>query len=449
MLKKLFSLLLLFTSIINAQYSIKGKMEPANKYTWIILYQLQGAKQNYISNTNIVNGEFNLTMPEKAKTGIYRLVYDMKNRIFIDFIFDNENVTLNFNPKNPNQSAEFKDSESNQLFYSYLKYSSKQQQKLDSLQVRYFNTTNKLEQENIIRSYQKHYTILITLQAKFEKAANNMLVYHFIKASARINNNSPFKNPDEYLTFLKNHYFDNIDFNNDALLKSTFINDKINDFIFYLNTSDDNKIIDQLQKEAISAVINKLSSNKTLAKDIEEGLIYTFSKQENIIMVNYMLNHYLQLPKELQDAPFINDIKGQLKTAIGMLAPNIFWTENKIKKDLISLTDASYYVVVFWSSTCPHCLMEMPLLYNFLKDNRQIKVISIGLEDNTSKAGWETQIANYPNFINVYGENKWKNSFARNYGVNATPSFFILDPDKKIIAKPDDVDELVTFFPKI
>ena len=44
--------------------------------------------------------------------------------------------------------------------------------------------------------------------------------------------------------------------------------------------------------------------------------------------------------------------------------------------------------------------------------------------------------------------NKWKNNFARNYGVNATPSFYILDADKKIIAKPDDVDELTTFFTK-
>jgi len=424
-------------------------MEPANKYSWIILYQLQGAKQNYITNTNIINGEFNLTMPEKAKTGIYRLVYDLENRLFVDFIFDNENVSLNFNPKYPNQFVEFRDSKNNKLFYQYLKTNRNTQQKLDSLQVLYFNASDKIEQENIINLYQKYYSNLNAFQAQSEENTKDILAYHYIKSSARFNNEKPIKNPNEYLSAIKSHFFDNIDFSNEALLNSTFINDKINDFIFYLNTAEDSKVLDQLQKEAISTVINKLSSNKTLAKDIEEGLIYTFSKQENIIMVNYMLNHYLQLPKELQDAPFINDIKGQLKTAIGMLAPNIFWTENNIKKDLNSLSNATYYVVAFWSSTCPHCLMEMPLLYDFLKDKRQIKVISVGLEDNTSKAGWETQIANYPKFTNVYGENKWKNSFARNYGVNGTPSFYILDTHKKIIAKPDDVDELKTFFQKI
>jgi len=448
MLKKLFFLLLLITSITNAQYSIKGKMEPANKYSWIVLYQLQGAKQNYITNTNLINGEFNITMPEKAKNGIYRLVYDLENRLFVDFIFDNENVSLNFNPKYPSQSVEFNDSATNQLFTIYLNSVLKIQSKLDSLQVKFFNSSDKFEQENITSAYKNYYNQLNDIQTKSEEATKGEFVYHYIKASARFNNKTPIRNPVEYLSSIKSHFFDNIDFNSEALLNSTFINDKINDFIFYLNTAEDNKVLNQLQKEAISTVINKLSSNKTLAKDIEEGLIYTFSKQENIIMVNCMLNHYLQLPKELQDAPFINDIKGQLKTAIGMLAPNIFWSENTLKKDLNGLSNANYYVVAFWSSTCSHCLKEMPLLYDFLKDNGQIKVISVGLEDNTSKAGWETQIANYPNFINVYGENKWKNNFARNYGVNATPSFYILDADKKIIAKPDDVDELTTFFTK-
>ena len=155
------------------------------------------------------------------------------------------------------------------------------------------------------------------------------------------------------------------------------------------------------------------------------------------------------MPKELQDAPFINDIKGQLKTAVGMSVPNILWTENNSQKDLNSLTDAANYIVAFWSSTCSHCLTEMPILYDLLKDNPQIKVVTVGLEDNTSKSDWETQIINYPNFINIYGENKWQNKYARDYGVNATPSFFVLDKNKKVIAKPDDVEELKAFFQKL
>jgi len=448
MLKKIFFVFLLFTSVINAQHSVKGKMEPISNFKWVVLYQLQEAKQNYITNTKVINGEFNLIIPEKSSKGIYRLLYDLENRLFVDFIYDNENVTLTFNPKYPNQSTVFRESENNKLFHSYLKAIALPQQKLDSLQVKYFNSTDKTEQENIIKSYSLFYAKLKTNQANFENQSNGKLVNHYIKASARYNAAKPIKIPSDYLASIKTHFFDNIDFSNKALLNSTFINDKINDFIFYLNTSEDDKVLIRLQKEAISAVVTHLNANKTLAKDIEEGLIYTFSQQQNVIMVNYMLNHYLQLPKELQDASFINDIKGQLKTAVGMPVPNILWTENSSQEDLYSLTDAANYVVAFWSSTCSHCLTEMPILYDLLKDNRQIKVVTVGLEDNTSKSDWETQIINYPNFINIYGENKWQNQYARDYGVNATPSFFVLDKNKKVIAKPDDVEELKAFFQK-
>ena len=448
MLKKIFFVFLLFTSVINAQHSVKGKMEPISNFKWVVLYQLQGAKQNYITNTKVTNGEFNLIIPEKSSKGIYRLLYDLENRLFVDFIYDDENVTLTFNPKYPNQSTVFTESENNKLFHSYLKAIALPQQKLDSLQVKYFNSTDKTEQENIVKNYYLFYAKLKANQANFENQSNEKLVNHFIKASARYNYAKPIKIPTDYLAAIKTHFFDNIDFNNEVLLNSTFINDKINDFIFYLNTSEDPKMLTQLQKEAISSVITNIGSNKTLTKDIQEGLIYTFSQQQNVIMVNFMLNHYLQLPKELQDAPFINDIKAQLKTAVGMPVPNIIWKENGIQKDLYNLTDANHYVIAFWSSTCSHCLKEMPVLYNYLNDNVQIKVVAIGLEDSSSKAGWQTQIKNYPKFINVYGDNIWDNKFARDYGVNSTPSFFVLDANKRVIAKPNDVEELKAYFQK-
>ena len=90
----------------------------------------------------------------------------------------------------------------------------------------------------------------------------------------------------------------------------------------------------------------------------------------------------------------------------------------------------------------------MPVLYDYLKTNQQTQVIAVGLEDDESKAGWQQEITKYPKFINVYGTNKWENKYALDYGVNATPNFFVLDAKKKVLAKPDDVDELKLFFEK-
>ncbi|MDH5414518.1 MAG: hypothetical protein OEW87_10300, partial [Flavobacteriaceae bacterium] len=355
-------------------------MDPSLDYSWVALYQLQGAKQNYKANSGVNKGEFTITMPARSERGIYRLLYDLENRLFVDIIYNEENINFTFNPRFPNKKIKFNESEENILFQDYLDAITAPQHQLDSLQVAYFNSVDSEERDHISELYDHNHTQLLKTQEHFERISAGKLAQHFLKASARYNSAKPISEPTVYLEEMKVHFFDFLDLNNPVLLNSTFINDKINDYIFYLNTSEDNVTLNKLQKEAITTVLNKIRSNDSLSKDIEEGLLYTFAQQENIEMVNFLINHYLLLPKDFQDVPFINEIKFQLKTAVGMLVPNISWTQNNTTADLYGLDNANFYIVVFWSSTCAHCLKEMPVLYDYLKNNQHMQVIAVGLE---------------------------------------------------------------------
>jgi thiol-disulfide isomerase/thioredoxin len=105
---------------------------------------------------------------------------------------------------------------------------------------------------------------------------------------------------------------------------------------------------------------------------------------------------------------------------------------------LYNLNDADQYLIIFWSSSCSHCLEELPKVKAIIPDN--IKVIAIGIEDEAEN--WQKEIKNYPNFIHVLGLEKWNNSIVNAYSINATPSYILLDKDKKIIAKPYDFEAL-------
>ena len=446
MLKKIVLVLIVLTTTLNAQHTIKGTMGALGSYEWIILYQLQGSKQNYIANADITNGSFSFTLPESATPGVYRMVYDLESRLFVDVLYNNEDIVFKFHPKYPKKGIGFKTSKENIVYQNYLKEISSTQEKLDSLQVAYFNSS---EKDTIKTLYQQQQTDLTKTQQHFELTSKGKLAYHFIKASATYYPEKPFDNPQDYLNSIKTHFFDFIDFNDETLLNSTFISDKITDYIFYINRSEDAETNIKLQKDAIATVISNIGDNLNLARDVQEGLLYNFTQQQNIPLAKYILeNYYQKLPASLQDVAFRKDIELQLKTVVGNKAPNILWTENKLEKDLYSLTKHDYFVVVFWSSSCGHCLKEMPILFNFLKDKPKTKVIAIGLETEESKADWKDISLNFKDFIHIYGANKWKNQFAVEYGVNSTPSFYILDTDKKIIAKPYDVAALKVFFEK-
>jgi len=88
--------------------------------------------------------------------------------------------------------------------------------------------------------------------------------------------------------------------------------------------------------------------------------------------------------------------------------------------------------------------MEVPKFHNFISGIENIRVITIGLEDDQNS--WEEMTKNYPEFINVLDMDKWSGTNVQSYGIQAIPSYFVLDAEKRILAKPEDFDELKSLF---
>ena len=68
MIKKLLIVLILISTTIQSQTYVKGTISPViEDIKYVILYQLKGAKQLYIANTTVENGEFQLDFPEERQ----------------------------------------------------------------------------------------------------------------------------------------------------------------------------------------------------------------------------------------------------------------------------------------------------------------------------------------------------------------------------------------------
>ena len=152
--------------------------------------------------------------------------------------------------------------------------------------------------------------------------------------------------------------------------------------------------------------------------------------------------HLFQLANEQKNNELIEQLISYKRTAIGSIAPNFsieIEDNGEIKKSALSDFDGTEnYIIVFWSSTCGHCLQELPELHEMMQTftKEQMQVIAIGLEDEQFR--WKSETYNFPLFTHVLGLGKWNNEIGKKYNVNATPAYFVLDKDKKIIAKPYD-----------
>jgi len=436
--------IVLFSYTVQSQTYVTGTLDSAKNYSWIALYKLKGAKQLYVKNAAITNGEFSIEIPTNASIGMYRLAYGQQNGYFIDFIYNNENVKLKFNPENPSESVEFLISEENKIFQNYLYEFAVKQQKLDSFQLSFFKLKDEHERTISNNLYAISRSNFNEFQLLFEKETEGKLSNHFIESSNKYYAPKLIETPQEYLNSEKLHFFDFINFNDQELRNSTFINKKIVDYIFYLNGSDDAEVQNILYKNAVQEVLNKID-DIDLKSEVLTSLLYTFSQIENIVLIDFIIeDFYNKLPETYRSAAVINDIKEKVKLAIGKNAPDFSWEEEGESKNLHQLNKAATYVLVFWSTGCSHCIVEVPELYEYTKGKSDIHVVNVALEKDT--LGFDIYSQQFEKWTNVLGLGKWQNPIAKNYNIVSTPTYFILDTNKKIIAKPEFLKDVKAFF---
>lgn len=447
MIKKIAVLIVLFSFGLQAQHTISGKMTKPAKADWIILYKIDGSEQSFIANTKVKDGRFSFNLTKSDASGIYRLFFQMAQQTYLDFIYNNEEISLSFDPNNPSGTIKFIKSDENNMFKRYTDNIAIPQSQLDDIQLTYFKTTGNATDAKLNQDYAAKLKAINSVQQQFETLSKPMLTYHFIKASKRYNAEKPFKKAEEYLTYTKAHFFDGIDFNNPVLVKSTLIIDRVNDYIFYVNVSQNAKIQEDLYKNSIAKVFD-IIHNPALTKSMVYYLLKRFSTDENKAITEFLLNNYFNiLPLADQDSAYKSSIVEKMKIAVNAQAPDITWQDFGGNKSLYQLKGAKYYLIVFWSSTCSHCLHEVPILYDFLKDKKDIKVIAVGLEDGPNP--WNTEMNKYPNFIHVFGDGHWQNKFAKAYDVHSTPTYIILDSARTIVSKPYAEADVKAFFNKL
>lgn len=432
----LLSLIFLLTLSIQAQHSISGTFAPAKDYSWLIAYRLKPGTQVYVVDTAIKNGEFSLELPENAIPGTYRLVYAVPQEEYnFDVIYNGEeSIELNFTT---DEGVDFINSKENILFSTYFEEINEIQSSLISY---YSNgSTDVNTYNNILTKYNMR-------QAYYENKSEGLIVNQIIKAN-KTHIPSDYESVQSYIQNRKKKYFENLDLKNPVLQASGFLTDKLTNYALTALP------LEQLEKveteKEIQANIVTISENLDGVSDIYTfHLMYSLWTQcaasDYQDSANFIFETYLK-PSPLAETnkEIIKEIEVHRRLRIGVTAPELKWKEGDKNATLSGLEAAENYVLVFWSSTCGHCLKELPQLHKELKENSTIKVVAVGLEND--EYSWNTESAKLDHFHHAIALGKWDSEYADLYDIHATPSYFILDADKKIIAKPETDKEVIEF----
>ncbi len=440
----------------NNAYDIKVKLANGPTEKYIHLAHFFGYNQYIkVDSAKLENGYYHFKGEEPLKGGVYLIVLSPAK--YYDFAFsgDEKAFTIEADTADFVGTVKVTGSKENELLFGYRRYLKEKSDeaaaisKMAALQddptAKEMNRTKMLNLQKEVMQYMKDFVAnnkgtfaAKIIQANFEPEVPKEVP---LKADGTKDSTFAFR-------YYKGHYWDNIDFSDDRLLRSPFIQTKLEKYFKDLVY----QVQDSVNHDA-DLVISLSKANPDVYRYV---LWWVTNKYENSEIVG-LDGVFVHLAEDyyLKDADWLDSTqraKFQERVSIlkplrsGEVFPSLIVADTLGRETSIMMSKGKYTIVYFYSPDCGHCKDAAPKLVEFYEKNKDkgIEVYNIAVDYEVDKI---------KNFIKKYDTGAMKNLwdskgryyFKNNFDVYSTPTSYILNSEKRIIGKRIPIEEFNRF----
>ncbi len=431
---------------------------------------------------------------EKLQQGMY---FIFLNETYFDILIgDEQKFSISTDTSDLN-NIKVKGSEELKVFADYHKFLMEQNMRISEIRDEYAKETDEAKKAKLEDEMKKITGKFEDYYQKILKDYPNIFFTTFLKATRDVEIPETITDNNEKYFYYKAHYFDNFDISDKRLFFTNIYESKVDTYIdkIVIQNPDSLKVaVDYLLSKTkndfdlyqymLIHLFNKYaSSNYMIAENmyVYIGEIYTrdaswstdsfknetktkIIRKKNCLIGNVAkpLKMYvlpsdstalddLRIPLEIMKENGLEIEKDKSRTFDEKLPDlsrliaeyeTFFPAERTLKN-----SKAKYTLLLFMSPDCSHCKKEVPALFksyvNELK-SKDVEVWSIYLEKNTDNwTKFSDNINLWFDFImkhKMFAEgwyNVWNpfDNYRFKYDINSSPILYLLDKDKKIIAK--------------
>lgn len=425
-----------------------------------ILLAYHHSGKHYISDTVLLNEKgigFIEDTINKPK-GVYLLVIPSLKNQYLEFLISDQYFTLKTNTSNLSKNIEFIGSKENDVFTKDMTAMAELRKKTDLMRKQVANkdeAAKKASDEEILKLNRA----FLSNREKLVEDHPDMFYSDLLGLMREIEIPEAPKKPNGELvdssfgySYWKNHYWDYTDFSEAGILRTPVYYNKLLNFMEKRTEPIQDSVIvsahkvlekakanDEVFQFTLVTLLNKYANSKIMGDDaVYVDLVKTYYETGQASWTDSA-----QLAKMLERANALEPL------LLGATSPDLVLRDTSLKvKYRMHDLPADYTIVFVWDPECGHCKKSAPILRDFYNQYKEkgIMVYSIATINYQEVAEWKKFInENNLNFINV-ADPYVETNFRTIYDIASTPQLYVLDKDKKIIAKRIGANQLEEFF---
>lgn len=406
--------------------------------------------KTYVKDTTRLDNKGNGTFEGDSllPQGVYIVVLPSKNYFDI-LVGSDQNFAIETQSTDLIKNMKIKGSDENVAFKTYQEYMMRENKKSSELQAKLKELESDSDSAQLIRKELEQMSAQVKNKiSDLEKEHQGDLLSVIINVVKNpeipeIEIPEGANNPDSLRWFHsynynRAHYFDHIDFSDSRYLRTPVFHNKLNTYFTKILIQDPDTI-----NHYIDVIANKSADDDEMFQYVMRYFINTFQRSNIMgmdkVFVHVAENYYLTDKVDWIDDETVEKLKEQVAklrfNLIGNVAQNLKMETSTGEYASLYDINAEFTILYFFEPDCGHCKKVTPKIREIYEDFDRSEVDVFAVYTQRDKDEWLKYLNdNQFEWTNVWDPDNLTN-FRFFYNIYSTPTIYLLDKDKKIVAK--------------
>ncbi len=401
-----------------------------------------------LDTVKVEAGKFTFTINDSLPRGMYFIQADKYKTI--EIIYNKENIDFSTDYYHTREDFLEKSSAANKRYYQKIHQQQKLQKEVQSQRVLSVKVGTTDFEKNLASELYKEAKInLVNFFGDLKISKKTYFTDALVLAQFQPTVNEKLPIQDQLLANKKS-YFNYVDPQDTILVRSNILAKKLYNYVMlYRSRTLKPHSQDSSYRKCVDELI-LLSNNQNQVTDfIFTYLTEIFTHMAVTKILPYLKDEYL---KQYKNESIVTERINQEILKIeslkpGHVAPNFSHTDMIGNNFELHKYKSEYTLIMFWASWCGHCRHALPTVKTLYDEqpNKKVQVIAIALDSKEDE--WKKFLTDGDySWINITDLKGWEGEIVKSYMVHSTPTFYLLDKNKKIVKKAKNISELESYF---